>query len=111
MPLKYILLLSLCFACGLLQLMSGCASLPNREEILGESDRGPAVPQVKDSRGTLSAQKSERILERAAGDADAAEQLKRLVQSEQAITGRPLIAGNRVTLLVDGPAAYKAIFD
>jgi cardiolipin synthase len=45
------------------------------------------------------------------GDAEEAEQLKRIAQSEQAITGRPLVAGNRVTLLVDGPAAYKAIFD
>jgi cardiolipin synthase A/B len=109
--LKYVLLLSLCLACGLMQLVSGCASLPNREEVLSESARGPATPQVKSSQGNLSAQKSEHILEHAAGDAEEAEQLKRLVQSEQAITGRPLIAGNRVTLLVDGPTTYKAMFD
>jgi cardiolipin synthase len=107
MPLKHTLLLFLC----LLQLISGCVSLPNREEVLSEGNRGPAVPRVKGSEGALSAQKSERILERAAGDADEAEQLKRLAQSEQAITGLPLVAGNRVTLLVDGPAAYRAIFD
>lgn len=111
MPFKYVPLLSLCFACGLLQLVSSCASLPNREEVLSESVIGADRPQVKDAGGRLTAQKSEHILERAAGDIEEAEQLKRLVEAEQGITGRPLVAGNRVTLLVDGPEAYQAMFD
>jgi len=111
MAFKYLLLSSLCFVCGLMQLVSGCASLPNREEVLAESARGADRPQVKGSKGNLSAQKSERILDRAAGDVEEAEQLKRLVQAEQGLTGGKLIAGNRVTLLVDGPETYKAMFD
>ncbi len=114
MAFKYLLLISLCFVCGLMQLVSGCASLPNREEVSGESARGADRPQVKGSKGNLSAQKSEHILERAAGDVgdvEEAEQLKRLVQAEQGITELPLVAGNRVTLLVDGPETYKAMFD
>ncbi len=111
MKFKYLLLSSLCFVCGLMQLVSGCASLPNREEVLAESARGADRPQVKGSKGNLSAQKSEHMLERAAGDVEEAEQLKRLVQAEQGITGLPLVAGNRVTLLIDGPAAYKSMFD
>lgn len=114
MTFKYLLLSSLCFVCGLMQLVSGCASLPNREEVLAESARGADRPQVKGSKGNLSAQKSEHMLDRAAGDVgdvEEAEQLKRLVQAEQGLTGGKLIAGNRVTLLVDGPETYKAMFD
>jgi cardiolipin synthase A/B len=111
MVFKYLLLSSLCFVYAVIQLVSGCASLPNREEVLGETARGADRPQVKGSKGNLSAQKSEHILDRAAGDVEEAEQLKRLVQAEQGLTGRPLVAGNRVTLLVDGPETYKAMFD
>jgi cardiolipin synthase len=114
MAFKYLLLSSLCLVCGLMQLVSGCASLPNREEVLAESARGADRPQVKGSKGNLSAQKSEHMLDRAAGDVgdvEEAGQLKRLVQAEQGLTGGKLIAGNRVTLLVDGPETYKAMFD
>ena len=111
MLLKHVLVFLLCFTCGLLQLLSSCASLPNREEVLGEGNHGSAVLQLKDAGGHLSAQRSECVLDHAAGDPEEAEQLKRLVHAEQNITGRPLIAGNRVTLLVDGPTAYKAMFD
>src|SRR5919109_1836290 len=111
MAFKHVLLFLLCIACGLLELVSGCASLPNRQQVLSEGAHGPDTPQLKSSQGDLSPQKSERILEHVAGDAQEAEQLKRVVQSEQAITGRPLVAGNHVTLLVDGPAAYRAMFE
>jgi len=111
MAVKYLLLSSLCLACGLIQLVSGCASLPNREEVLGESASGTDRPELKGLKGRLTAQKSEHILERAAGDVEESEQLKRIVQAEQGITGLPLIAGNRVTLLIDGPETYKAMFD
>jgi cardiolipin synthase len=96
---------------GLIQLVSGCASLPNREEVLGESASGTDRPEVKGLKGRLTAQKSEHMLDRAAGDVEEEEQLKRLVQAEQGITPQPLVAGNRVTLLVDGPETYKAMFE
>jgi cardiolipin synthase len=66
---------------------------------------------VKDAQGRLSAQERKHVLERAAGDAGDAEYLKQFILAEQGITGSPLVGGNRVTLLVDGTAAYKAMFD
>ncbi len=36
--------------------------------------------------------------------------LDRQIAIEQAITGTPLVQGNRVTLLVDGPGTYRAMF-
>src|SRR5574341_810625 len=108
---RYVFPYLLCLACSLLQLVVGCAPLPGRNVVLSESAREPVNPQGKDAEGNLSARESKRIVERAAGDADDAEHLKQLVQAEQAVTGRPLVAGNRVTLLIDGPAAYKAMFE
>ena len=104
-------LILLYLACSIIQLLSGCASLPSRKEVLKESARGPAAPQVKDAQGHLSAPERKHVLERAAGDTDDAEHLKQFILAEQGITGSPLVAGNRVTLLVDGPAAYEAMFD
>src|SRR5882724_5110953 len=98
----------LCLACTLL--IGGCTSLPTREAILSESFRNPAAPQLKDAGGHISPQESEQILKRAADDEDA-EHLKEFIKAEQSITGRPLIAGNRATILVDGPATYKAMFE
>lgn len=46
-------------------------------------------------------------LKRTAGDLDI---LDRQITLEQEITGTPLTVGNKVTLLQDGPATYKAMF-
>lgn len=97
--------------CLLLQLMAGCGSLPEREAMLREAVRSPEVLQIKDADGHISAREGERIVERAVGDKDDEEHLKRLIQAEQAVTQTPLIADNRVSLLVDGPAAYAAMFE
>jgi cardiolipin synthase len=37
--------------------------------------------------------------------------LKRYLEIEQQITGAPLVGGNKVVLLQNGPAAYQAMFD
>jgi cardiolipin synthase len=46
-------------------------------------------------------------LKRKAGDLDI---LDRQIAIEQAIVGKPLVLGNRVKLLQDGPATYEAMF-
>lgn len=85
--------------------------MPSQEAVLRESARGSTTPKVKDAEGLYSKQEIERIVERKAGDDDDEEHLKRFVRAEQAVTGSPLIAGNRVTLLVDGRAIFAAMFD
>ncbi len=92
-------------------MIGSCVSLPTREAVLSESLRDSAAPQLKDADGRIGPQKSEHILKQVAGAEDDEEHLKEFVRAEQGITGRPLIAGNRVTLLVDGPATYKAMFE
>lgn len=110
MLLRYASLLPfLCIGCALL--IGGCVSLPTQEAVLSESFRNLAALQLKDASGYISPQESEHILKRAAGDEGDAEHLKEFIRAEQRITGRPLIAGNQVTLLVDGPATYKAMFE
>ena len=46
-------------------------------------------------------------LKRQAGDLDI---LDRQIALEQEIVGSPLVVGNKVTLLQDGPATYQAMF-
>jgi cardiolipin synthase len=79
--------------------------------VVREGASGSTAPQIKGAEGIYSKKKSERILERRAGDDFDAEHLKRFVQAEEAVTGSPLVAGNHVTLLIDGSAAYEAMFD
>jgi len=59
----------------------------------------------------LGAQGSEELIERAAGEEGATASLERTIAAEKALTGSPLVAGNRARLLVDGPEAYAAMFD
>jgi cardiolipin synthase len=98
--------------CGLLLLITGCGgTLPGRIDVLQEGAQATEILQVKDADGKTSAKEGERIVERAVGDNDDEEHLKHLVQVEQAVTGGPLVGDNHVQLLIDGPAAYKSMFD
>ncbi|MEO5573110.1 MAG: cardiolipin synthase [Gammaproteobacteria bacterium] len=98
--------------CCLLQVMAGCGStLPDRVTVLREGAQGSGILQVTDADGRTTAKESERMVEHAVGDADDEEQLKRIAQVEQAVTGGPLVGNNRVQLLVDGPATYESMFD
>ena len=91
--------------------LAGCASPPDTATTPDEAAAIPVTLEVKDAHRTLSEREAEDRLEIAAGDTKTAEYLKRLSEIEQAATGKALIAGNRVELLVDGPEAYKAMFD
>lgn len=54
---------------------------------------------------------SQALLERVSENPEEAAMLKKLAHVEQSLTDRPLTAGNAVTLLLDGPAAYDEMFD
>ncbi len=91
-----------------LPLTVGCATLPNTEFL---SDRFVAQSAQFDSAwGRLSAKRSTAIvdeLKRTSGDIDI---LDKQIALEQAIVGSPLVVGNSVTLLQDGPTTYEAMF-
>ena len=93
----------------LLHAMTGCATLPDSDEHI-ERHSGQAA-RFATASGTVSVQKSAAILaelKRKSGDIDI---LEKQIALEQGIVGSPLILGNKVTLLQDGPATYAAMFD
>ena len=87
-------------------LCAGCASLP-------EVSRAPSNPDAvrfEGSKGPLSSAQSAAILERIKADPGEVSILDRHLALEQNVVDSPLVVGNRVTLLKDGPATYRAMF-
>ena len=91
--------------------LAGCATAPDADRLIDAALVKAGQPSVNGNRGPLSAGQSKAILDRiqrrAPGDS---ELLKQHVAVETAITGSPLVIGNKVTLLRDGPATYEAMF-
>lgn len=86
--------------------MAGCSTLPDvryLNERLAPADQ----PTVRTADGKLDPDRAKNLLERRLRSArlDAAE----LAALEEAATGRPLIAGNQVKLLFDGPQTMAAM--
>src|SRR5574340_578856 len=86
---------------------AGCASLPDAEREMSHTE----VVTFKAAHGPVSASKSAEIiegLERKSGDTDI---LQKHLAVEQAINiYSPLVLGNKLVLLQDGPATYQAMF-
>jgi cardiolipin synthase len=90
--------------------LAGCASLPVLVPDLGR--RPAAAPvQLHGAAGPLSAAQSRAILARLAAAGQPTDIFARHLAREQAIVGGPLTTGNRVVLLQDGPATYRAMFE
>lgn len=86
----------------------GCAHLPDTRFLTTHYAQQSA--RFRTALGPLSEKKSAAIvakLKRSAGDLDILDQQ---ITLEQEIVGRPLVVGNKVTLLQDGPATYAAMF-
>ena len=89
-------------------MVTGCATLPDTQFMTKRYVRQAA--QFGNALGPLSTQRSTAIvaeLKRGSGDIDI---LDKQITLEQTIVGSPLVVGNRVTLLQDGPATYQAMF-
>jgi cardiolipin synthase len=94
-------------ACCMLA-VAGCASLPDTQ-FLTKRYKVQAA-RFETARGAVSPDKSAAIvadLKRKSGNLD---MLDKQMALEQEIVGTPLVIGNKVTLLQDGPATYKAMF-
>ena len=94
-----------------LGLGGGCASLPNVSEKIAEAPPAEKSPQIVSPRGLLSPQKSKAILERLKRSVDPTDILERHIAVVESVTESPLTKGNKVTLLIDGPATYAAMFE
>ncbi|RPJ45831.1 MAG: cardiolipin synthase [Betaproteobacteria bacterium] len=100
-------LATIVMACSLL-ITAGCAALPDTEFL---TDRYVTqAARFESARGPLSVKQNAAIvaaLKRGSGDLD---MLDKQIALEQEIVGSPLVVGNKVTLLEDGPATYQAMF-
>ena len=91
--------------------LAGCASLPRFEEVYQRLDveKGD-IPKIIGPHGQLSPRVSAKVMERLKKFAGPTDLLDRHVALIESIGGSPLVAGNKVTLLIDGPATYAAMF-
>jgi cardiolipin synthase A/B len=90
-----------------LALLSACSSLPR---IVPDMARSAPQPQLAGARGPLSVARSKEILDGLRAGGNAAGVLDRHLALEAAISDSPLVAGNRVQLLQNGPMTYDAMF-
>jgi cardiolipin synthase A/B len=93
---------------ALIVLLNGCAHIPEVPENV--STGAAAELSVQDTRGRLSQRETTALLKRLAAQTPDANSLQRHLMIEQAVSGRPLYTGNRVTPLRDGPDAFAATF-
>lgn len=91
-------------------LAGGCASLPDAHQILKAEASHRTTPRIVTAQGPLSRAQSKAVLHGLARAAQSTELLQRHLGFEEAVTGTPLVAGNKVTLLENGPATYQAVF-
>ena len=84
--------------------LSACASLPNVNN-LSATLASNALPSVRTGQGALSQHSNSALLRKRW--ANSTLDMKAQAALEEAATGVPLIAGNKVTLLFDGPQTMQ----
>lgn len=88
----------------------GCATLP--EVHPWSKPTGVATaPTIVGSRGPLSDAGVQRVLKRLQDKGGDSDLLARHITIEEEIAGTPLTVSNTATLLYDGPASYRAMFE
>ncbi len=88
--------------------LAGCSSLPAIHPDLSRPSR--SVVRMEGARGVLTTAQSKAVLERLRSRSADTSIFDRHLAVEEAIVGSPLTTGNRVLLLQDGPATYRAMF-
>jgi cardiolipin synthase len=95
-------------AAGLLAALAGCTSLPTIVPDMGTRTAQPV--RLEGARGPLTAQQSKAILDKLKSGGEETSIFDRHLALEAAVTGSPLMVGNKVALLQDGAATYEAMF-
>jgi cardiolipin synthase A/B len=92
--------------------ISGCASLPNVQSMLAHELSSSDQPtKIMGTKGELSSKTSKAMIKRLEGQVEETDLLEQQVQLMQSVSGSLLVAGNKVTLLIDGKATYAAMFE
>ncbi len=94
-------------ALACLALLAACSSLPTITPDMAHSP--PAAVTVDGTRGPLSASRSKAIIDKLKSGGDETNIFDVHMAIEEAISGSPLTAGNKVELLQDGPSTYQAM--
>ena len=95
---------------SILGLGSGCATLPDVSAMMEQAPTAQPPRQIDSSKGLLSPKKSQAIMDRLKQSVDPTDILERHIAVVESVTESPLVKGNKVTLLADGPATYAAMF-
>lgn len=88
----------------------GCAGLPPASEAIHDVLSTHEAPEVFSAEGPLSPDKSKALIEQLKSSVAPTDFLERHIAVMEFLGGSPLIKGNKVKLLVDGPATYNAMF-
>jgi cardiolipin synthase len=88
--------------------VAGCSTLPR---IVPDMMPSAAPVQFDSAHGPLSARQSKAILARLKRHGEETSIFDRHLALEEQIMGTPLVVGNRVVLLQDGPATLQSMFD
>lgn len=91
-----------------LALLTGCGAIPSMVPDMAMQPSHPV--QLEGAHGPLTAQQSKVILARLKKDGAETNIFDRHLALEAEIVGSPLVVGNKVELLVDGPSTYKSMF-
>ena len=94
---------------SMLSLGRGCATLPKVSDAIDNATtRNP--PQILSAKGMLSPEKSKALMERLKQSVAPTDMVQRFSAVIESVSGSPLTSGNNVTLLIDGPSTYAAMF-
>lgn len=106
---QYLLNHSLVFASTVL--LVSCSTLPNVNRYLYSPASIEVGPDFYGAHGPLSTKQGEAIIAKLKQESQAGDHLlQRHLAIEQALSGSALVVGNKVSLLVNGPATYAAMF-
>jgi len=89
--------------------LTHCATLPRFEDVYQRLNI-EEPPEIVSPHGQLSLKISQAVIERLKKQAGPTDILGRHIALVESISGSPLVTGNKVTLLIDGPATYAAMF-
>jgi cardiolipin synthase len=92
----------------LLILLTGCSSIPTMVPYMAMPSSRPL--QLEGAHGPLCPQQSKTILARLKKNSDDTNIFDKHLALEAEIAGSPLVVGNKVELLIDGPITYNAMF-
>ena len=88
-------------------LLIGCASIPRM--VPDMAMQSPHKVKLENAQGALTNEQSKAILSKIKHNGDETNIFDKHLAIEAEIAGSPLVIGNKVDLLIDGPTTYKAM--